>query len=147
MIKMAAQKQPRGLADRISELYKGFGIACIGIAIYRGLYFGLFDSLKPMLPTNRQDSLMANFVLGWGVTVGATLTAYPIDTVRRRMISSSQFGYSGSIDCAKKVLASEGFRSFFKGASANTSGLVGAGALTLYDRLQLVVFGKRLGSE
>jgi solute carrier family 25 (adenine nucleotide translocator) protein 4/5/6/31 len=29
-------------------LYRGFGISCCCIFIYRGLYFGLFDSLKPL---------------------------------------------------------------------------------------------------
>ena len=29
-------------------LYRGFGISCACIFVYRGLYFGLFDSLKPL---------------------------------------------------------------------------------------------------
>ena len=35
-------------ADGLMGLYRGFGISCTCIFIYRGLYFGLFDSLKPL---------------------------------------------------------------------------------------------------
>ena len=35
-------------ADGVRGLYRGFGISCACIFIYRGLYFGLFDSLKPL---------------------------------------------------------------------------------------------------
>jgi solute carrier family 25 (adenine nucleotide translocator) protein 4/5/6/31 len=137
-------------SDGIAGLYRGFVISCIGIVIYRGLYFGIFDSVKPSLPENVKDNLMVNFLLGWSVTVGAGLASYPIDTIRRRMMMTSGEGekYNGSIDCAQKILAKEGFKSFFKGAAANIlRGVAGAGVLALYDRLQLIVFGKKFGSE
>jgi len=35
--------------DGIQGLYRGFTISCVGIFIYRGMYFGLYDSLKPIL--------------------------------------------------------------------------------------------------
>ena len=33
-------------SDGLVGLYHGFSIACVGIVVYRGLYFGLYDSLK-----------------------------------------------------------------------------------------------------
>merc|ERR1712014_305523 len=36
-------------SDGIGGLYRGFVISCVGIFIYRGLYFGLYDTLRPML--------------------------------------------------------------------------------------------------
>jgi solute carrier family 25 (mitochondrial adenine nucleotide translocator), member 4/5/6/31 len=134
--------------DGIAGLYRGFVISCVGIVIYRGLYFGIFDSIKPILPQDMKDNLMITFLLGWGVTVGAGLASYPIDTIRRRMMMTSGEGekYAGSIDCARKILANEGIKSFFKGAGANIlRGVAGAGVLALYDRLQLIVFGKKYG--
>ena len=156
--KKGGQKQFTGLvdvykktmaSDGISGLYRGFVISCVGIVIYRGLYFGIFDSLKPALPSNMKDSFLANFALGWGVTVGAGLASYPIDTIRRRMMMTSGEGekYKGSMDCARKILAAEGLKSFFKGAGANVlRGVAGAGVLALYDKLQLLVFGKKFGA-
>ena len=155
--KKGGEKQFNGLidvykktlaSDGIVGLYRGFVISCVGIVIYRGLYFGVYDSIKPILPKEARDNLFFNFLLGWGVTVGAGLASYPIDTIRRRMMMTSGEGekYSGSIDCARKILASEGIKSFFKGAGANIlRGVAGAGVLALYDRLQVLVFGKKFG--
>lgn len=134
--------------DGIVGLYRGFVISCVGIVIYRGLYFGIYDSVKPMLPKELKGNLFANFLLGWGVTVGAGLASYPIDTIRRRMMMTSGEGekYKGSIDCAQKILAQEGWKSFFKGAAANIlRGVAGAGVLALYDKLQVLVFGRKFG--
>jgi len=33
----------------IRGLYRVFNISCVGIIVYRGLYFGMYDSLKPVL--------------------------------------------------------------------------------------------------
>lgn len=60
-------------SDGIAGLYRGFNISCVGIIVYRGLYFGLYDSLKPMLPENLQNSFLATFALGWAVTTGSGL--------------------------------------------------------------------------
>lgn len=84
-------------------LYRGFVISCVGIVIYRGLYFGIFDTVTPMLPANIKDDFTVNFLVGWVVTVGAGVASYPVDTVRRRMMMTSgeAVKYKGSIDCAK----------------------------------------------
>ena len=37
--------------DGILGLYRGFIISCVGIVVYRGLYFGIFDSLRPVVLT------------------------------------------------------------------------------------------------
>lgn len=59
-------------SDGIAGLYRGFAISCVGIVVYRGLYFGMFDSLKPVLLTGTlEDSFLAAFLLGWGVTISA----------------------------------------------------------------------------
>jgi hypothetical protein len=38
-------------SDGIAGLYRGFTISCVGIIVYRGLYFGMYDSIKPVLLT------------------------------------------------------------------------------------------------
>lgn len=35
--------------DGIAGLYRGFTVSLVGISVYRGLYFGLYDSLKPVV--------------------------------------------------------------------------------------------------
>jgi len=135
--------------DGVAGLYRGFVISCVGIIVYRGLYFGMYDSVKPLMPKTMVDNFMANFLLGWCITVGAGLASYPIDTIRRRMMMTSgeAVKYNGSIDCARVILKNEGMKSFFKGAGANIlRGVAGAGVLAGYDRLQLIFFGRKFGS-
>jgi solute carrier family 25 (adenine nucleotide translocator) protein 4/5/6/31 len=38
-------------SDGVAGLYRGFVISCVGIIVYRGLYFGMYDSLKPVVLT------------------------------------------------------------------------------------------------
>jgi len=136
--------------DGISGLYRGFVISAVGIVIYRGLYFGLYDSLKPIvLRGNMKDNFFASFLLGWGITIGAGLASYPIDTVRRRMMMTSgqAVKYAGSMDCLSQILKNEGVASLFKGAGANIlRAIAGAGVLSGYDQLQMIFFGKTYGS-
>ena len=143
--------------DGIAGLYRGFGPSVLGIVVYRGLYFGLYDSIKPVLLVGPlEGSFIASFLLGWGVTTGAGIASYPLDTIRRRMmmtsgevsdcnirnwkvcrlISLSQaVKYKSSLDAARQIMAKEGTRSFFKGAGANIlRGVAGAGVLSIYDQ-------------
>jgi len=132
-------------ADGIQGLYRGFVISCVGIMVYRGFYFGLYDTLKPML-LGDNASVVLSFCLGYGVTVTAGLMSYPIDTIRRRMMMTSgeAVKYNGSLDCTMQILKSEGVPSFFKGAGANIlRGMAGAGVLAGFDKLKAVYISMR----
>jgi len=137
-------------SDGIAGLYRGFVISCVGIVVYRGLYFGLFDSLKPVvLVGSMKDSFLASFLLGWAVTIGAGLASYPLDTVRRRMMMTSgeAVKYSSSFHAFNEIVKKEGTASLFKGAGANIlRAVAGAGVLAGYDKLQVIFFGKTYGS-
>merc|ERR1719362_2140687 len=50
-------------SDGIQGLYRGFVISCVGIFIYRGLYFGLYDTIKPMMGAD--VSFAISFLIGW----------------------------------------------------------------------------------
>ncbi|XP_054814015.1 ADP,ATP carrier protein 3, mitochondrial-like [Prosopis cineraria] len=137
-------------SDGIAGLYRGFNISCVGIIVYRGLYFGMYDSLKPVvLVGGLQESFFASFLLGWGITIGAGLASYPIDTVRRRMMMTSgeAVKYNSSLHAFQTIIKNEGTKSLFKGAGANIlRAVAGAGVLAGYDKLQLILFGKKYGS-
>ncbi len=135
-------------SDGIAGLYRGFVISCVGIVIYRGLYFGIFDTVTPSLPKSIRDNFFVNFAVGWVITVFSGLASYPIDTVRRRMMMTSgeAVKYNGSLHCLQVILKSEGPKSLFKGAGANIlRGVAGAGVLAIYNQFQIVVFGKKFG--
>jgi len=155
--KKGGQRQFNGLldvykktlaTDGIAGLYRGFVISCVGIVVYRGLYFGLYDSLKPLLPKHLQNNFFASFMLGWGITIGAGLASYPLDTVRRRMMMTSgeAVKYTSSLQAMSVIYKTEGVKSFFKGAGANIlRAIAGAGVLAGYDQLQLIFLGKTYG--
>ncbi|KAJ3188135.1 hypothetical protein HDU85_005283 [Gaertneriomyces sp. JEL0708] len=133
-------------SDGIAGLYRGFVISCVGIVVYRGLYFGLYDSIKPVVLTgNLANNFGAAFLLGWTITIGAGLASYPIDTVRRRMMmtSGAAVKYRSSAHAFAEIVKHEGTKSLFKGAGANIlRAVAGAGVLSGYDQLQILLFGK-----
>ncbi|KAG4978791.1 hypothetical protein AAZX31_13G321800 [Glycine max] len=137
-------------SDGVAGLYRGFNVSCVGIIVYRGLYFGMYDSLKPVLLVGTlQDSFLASFALGWMVTIGASIASYPLDTVRRRMMMTSgeAVKYKSSFDAFSQIVKNEGSKSLFKGAGANIlRAVAGAGVLSGYDKLQVLVLGKKYGS-
>jgi solute carrier family 25 (adenine nucleotide translocator) protein 4/5/6/31 len=77
-------------SDGIAGLYRGFMPSVLGIVVYRGLYFGMYDSIKPVVLTGSlEGNFLASFLLGWTVTTGAGIASYPLDTIRRRMMMTS----------------------------------------------------------
>lgn len=134
-------------SDGLAGLYRGFAPSVVGIIVYRGLYFGGYDSLKPVvLVGSLEGNFLASFLLGWTVTTGASTASYPLDTVRRRMMMTSgqAVKYKSSFDAFTKIVAAEGILSLFKGCGANIlRGVAGAGVISLYDQLQMIMFGKK----
>jgi len=127
--------------DGVAGLYRGFVISAVGIFIYRGLYFGLYDTVMPLVPKmpNTSTDLTVRFAVGYLVTVAAGLASYPIDTIRRRMMMTSGQAakYNGSMDATIQIWRKEGVKSFFKGAGANIlRGVAGAGVLSGFDVIQ-----------
>ena len=134
-------------SDGFVGLYRGFMISCVGIIVYRGCYFGFYDTLKPIL-LGDDAGVILSFCLGYAVTVSAGLVSYPIDTIRRRMMMTSgeAVKYKGSFDCAIQILKNEGMMSFMKGAGANIlRGVAGAGVLAGFDKFTELYIKWRLG--
>ncbi|KAL2935522.1 ADP ATP carrier protein ER-ANT1 [Bienertia sinuspersici] len=48
--------------DGIAGLYRGFGVSIFGITLYRGFYFGLYDTLKPFILVGSLESKEENSV-------------------------------------------------------------------------------------
>lgn len=125
-------------SDGIAGLYRGFMISCVGIAVYRGLYFGLYDTARPLLMKENIDFKLA-FALAYSVTVCAGLCSYPIDTVRRRMMmtSGNAVKYKNSFDCFSQIVKTDGYGVLMKGAGANIlRGVAGAGVISGFDKLR-----------
>lgn len=136
-------------SDGIAGLYRGFVISCVGIIVYRGFYFGLYDTMKPIF-LGPDAGATLSFLLGYGVTVTSGLISYPIDTIRRRMMMTSgqAVKYDSSLHCASVIIKNEGFMSLMKGAGANIlRGVAGAGVLALSDKAKFLYVEMKLGKK
>jgi len=142
---------PRGVLG----LYNGFGVSVVGIIPYRGVYFGMYDSLREKNPWKNDlgvVGILSKFAVAQVTAIAAGYASYPFDTVRRRLQMQSekppeQWTYKGTADCFRKIAAQEGSQAFFKGAGANALRTVGSAlVLVLYDQLK-GVFGLQGGSS
>eukprot|EP00210_Caulerpa_lentillifera_P004521 g4314.t1 len=148
-----ANREFTGLVDCIKKVatrggpfavYKGIGVSVQCIVVYRGVYFGLYDTAKGMLFTDEKTaSFFARWAVAQTVTATAGLVCYPFDTVRRRLMmqaGTKEIMYKGAIDCWRKIARNEGLKAFYKGSLSNI--MRGAGAalvLVLYDELQKII--------
>jgi solute carrier family 25 (adenine nucleotide translocator) protein 4/5/6/31 len=77
----------------IRGVYKGVHIFLSSLVLFRGTYFGLYDSLK----IKTQDRQM-RWLISYFSMLCSVLAVYPGDTVRRRILSSKE-KYSGFKHC------------------------------------------------
>jgi len=129
----------------VLSLYNGIGVSITGIIPYRGVYFGLFDTLSGYNPYQKDSNGLirasSKFVCAQVSAITAGYASYPFDTVRRRLQMQSdkpkeEWIYEGTVDCFKKIIKEEGAASMFKGAGANALRTVGAAlVLVLYSEI------------
>jgi solute carrier family 25 (adenine nucleotide translocator) protein 4/5/6/31 len=129
-------------------LYNGFGVSVAGIIPYRGVYFGMYDSLRAKNPYKADKGFLgvaSKFVVAQFTAISAGYASYPMDTVRRRLQMQSekpkeQWTYSGTMDCFSKIMQKEGVTALFKGAGANALRTVGSAmVLVLYDSMKTML--------
>jgi len=110
-------------ADGVSGLYRGFALGVYGISMYRAIYFGAYDTVKPVLErqSHAKIGFFPSFMLGYAISIVASIPAYPTDTLRRRMMMTSGTGenYSSSISAFRTIFENEGLIAFFRGWNAN----------------------------
>eukprot|EP00607_Mallomonas_marina_P005453 CAMPEP_0182425084 /NCGR_PEP_ID=MMETSP1167-20130531/11412_1 /TAXON_ID=2988 /ORGANISM="Mallomonas Sp, Strain CCMP3275" /LENGTH=314 /DNA_ID=CAMNT_0024605433 /DNA_START=79 /DNA_END=1023 /DNA_ORIENTATION=+ len=132
----------------VMGLYNGFGVSVAGIIPYRGVYFGMFDSLMGINPFTKQGGIIAlfsKFVVAQTTAITAGYASYPFDTIRRRLQMQSEkpkseWIYKGTVDCFYKILAEEGVGAMFKGAGANAIRTVGSAlVLVLYGEIKTLM--------
>jgi len=132
----------------IMGLYNGFGVSVAGIIPYRGVYFGLYDSLREKNPYKKDVGVIgfvSKFAVAQFTAIMAGYASYPFDTVRRRLQMQSekprdQWVYKGTADCATQIIRNEGIQAMFKGAGANALRTVGSAlVLVLYDQFKQIL--------
>merc|ERR1719199_1352464 len=116
------KKQFNGLLDCLKKtvassgvggLYNGIGVSVAGIIPYRGVYFGLFDTLSGYNPYQKSENNVMRAASKFGCAqfsaIAAGYASYPMDTVRRRLQMQSEkpqaeWVYQNTMDCFGKIL-------------------------------------------
>lgn len=72
----------------VSSLYNGIGPSTVGIVVYRGVQFGLQDTIKAFNPYQKDVSvigIVSKFIVAQIAVTMSGLAAYPLDTMQRRL--------------------------------------------------------------
>lgn len=147
--------------------YQGYGIALAGVVLYRAFHLGGYDAVKTEILHRRghdigisgaqQGSINSKNNTATGLTMGerflaaqivsltAGTTCYPIDSVRRRLMMQAglpieQRLYKNSLDCFRRVWATEGLHGFYLGIGPNLVRSFGASLLLVsYDVFKVML--------
>ena len=134
--------------DGVLGLYRGFAPSVAGIIVYRAGYFGFYDAGKQLLfqDGGKDTSIVLKFGLAMGVDISAAVLAYPLDTVRRRLMMQSgkaagEVQYTSALGCVRHIVRHEGgVLALYKGCFANNvRAIASALVLVLYDEIKKYV--------
>lgn len=127
-------------SDGIKGLYNGILVSLYSIFLYRGLYFGFFDTSKRFIQDYQQRSFFFKYLVAQAVTIVSETIVYPFDTVRRRMMMNSREVvpiYKTTAECWRRIRTEEGLAAFYKGNLSNMMRSVSSSlVLVLYDEFQ-----------
>jgi solute carrier family 25 (adenine nucleotide translocator) protein 4/5/6/31 len=152
---VGTKKQFSGLTDVVTSIYKaeglkglyrGYGPSVAGIIVYRAGYFGFYDAGKQIFfeDGGQNTNILLKFGLAMGVDISAAVFAYPIDTVRRRLMMQSGAGEAAQFTSASSAVSyiyrQEGVGGFYRGCMANNvRAIASALVLVLYDEAKKVM--------
>eukprot|EP00245_Coleochaete_scutata_P011735 TRINITY_DN4424_c0_g5_i1.p1 TRINITY_DN4424_c0_g5~~TRINITY_DN4424_c0_g5_i1.p1 ORF type:complete len:340 (+),score=63.55 TRINITY_DN4424_c0_g5_i1:126-1145(+) len=133
---LADRRNYRGVSDAISRivrkegvyaLWKGCGPTVGRAMVVTAAQVASYDSAKEMLLSTRiigsEDGIHIHMTASFLAGLAAAAAANPIDVIKTRMMNmKSEAGrpapYSGAVDCALKMVRTEGALSLYRGLSA-----------------------------
>jgi solute carrier family 25 (adenine nucleotide translocator) protein 4/5/6/31 len=75
-------------SDGIAGLYRGLVVSIPSIFIYRGLYFGIYDTGRDVI-LGADASLIVKFFWAQASVIFSEFLSYPGDTVKRKIMMQS----------------------------------------------------------
>eukprot|EP01083_Nonionella_stella_P008720 25204_1 len=124
--------------------YQGLGASYCCYFIYRGLQIGGYDAMKRIydIDLRRKNTLLISVLLSYSISCGAMTVAYPLDTIRRKMmlqsgVTKQKRMYRNSIECWKDIVKRNGAKGLYKGLGVNYVRAFGSSlVLVLFDCLK-----------
>lgn len=131
--------------EGIASFYYGLGPSLISIAPYIAVNFCMFDLLKKSLPENVQKRPQTSLLSALISASCATLTCYPLDTVRRQMQMRGT-PYKTVLEALSGIIEQDGVVGLYRGFVANALKTLPASSirLTVFDYLKgLIAISKK----
>ncbi|XP_050381876.1 probable envelope ADP,ATP carrier protein, chloroplastic [Argentina anserina] len=126
--------------EGFASFYYGLGPSLIGIAPYIAVNFCVFDLVKKSLPEEFQKRTEASLLTGLVSASLATLTCYPLDTVRRQMQMRGT-PYKTIFDAIPGIVARDGLIGLYRGFLPNALKTLPNSSirLTTYDMVKRLI--------
>ena len=132
--------------------YTAFGASLPGIFIFRGVYFGVNDTLVAINPYQKKKDLTAlasKFSVAQFASSSASFVGYPLGLVCARLklqcdAPPAERLYRNALHCFNEIVAREGVRGLWKGFGASWMSQIGSAiALVTYGEVKALLFKKR----
>ncbi|CAK9180870.1 unnamed protein product [Ilex paraguariensis] len=104
--------------EGVASFYNGLGPSLIGIAPYIAVNFCVFDLVKKSLPEKYQKRTETSLLTALVSATIATVTCYPLDTVRRQMQMKGT-PYKTILDAFPGIVAHDGLVGLYRGFVPN----------------------------
>ncbi|CAO2820093.1 unnamed protein product [Amaranthus hypochondriacus] len=104
--------------EGIASFYNGLGPSLIGIAPYIAVNFCIFDLVKKSLPEKYKNRPETSLVTGLVSATLATVTCYPLDTIRRQMQMKGT-PYRTVLDAFVGIMERDGWTALYRGFIPN----------------------------
>ncbi|ESR42608.1 hypothetical protein CICLE_v10011924mg [Citrus x clementina] len=104
--------------EGFASFYHGLGPALIGIAPYIAVNFCIFDLVKKALPEKYRQKTQTSLLTAVVSAGVATLTCYPLDTIRRQMQMKGT-PYKSVIDAFAGIVERDGVTGLYRGFVPN----------------------------
>ncbi|MBA0581553.1 hypothetical protein Gorai_023729, partial [Gossypium raimondii] len=104
--------------EGFGSFYYGLVPSLIGIAPYIAVNFCIFDLVKKALPEKYRQKTQASLLTAVVSAAAATLTCYPLDTVRRQMQMRGT-PYKSVMDAIPGIIERDGVGGLYRGFVPN----------------------------
>eukprot|EP00949_MAST-11_sp_MAST-11-sp1_P004535 g4535.t1 len=117
-------------------LYRGI-VPALLLVSHGALQFVAYEKLKEIATDSgrREMAIWQPLFLGAMSKIFASTTTYPYQVIKSRLqrhLLDGEEPYKGTLDCARRILANEGWRGFYKGLAPNCMRIAPSAALTFF---------------
>lgn len=120
------------------SLWRGNWVNVLKTAPENAIRLACYEKLKHLLNKNNEFTYSERVMCGSTAGLIATLTLYPLKTVKTIMNLGRTGEYASIVDCIRKTYRAHGFGGFYKGLVANSIGIIPSAGIDLatYETLK-----------